>query len=108
MIEYKSYASKVVDAIRDCENRALLKAGMLAKRDAKELAPVDTGFLRNSIDYDMGDREVAVGASAEYAPYVEFGTERQKAQPFLRPAVINGRREIMELFEQELRTLADE
>lgn len=30
---------------------------------------------------------VIVGTNVEYAPYVEFGTSRQKAQPYLRPAV---------------------
>ena len=31
--------------------------------------------------------EGAVSTNVEYAPYVEFGTSKQRAQPYLRPAV---------------------
>lgn len=46
--------------------------------EAKMLAPVDTGNLRNNITTDV-DREgdIIVGkvdCNAEYAPYVEYGT----------------------------------
>jgi HK97 gp10 family phage protein len=33
------------------------------------------GFLR-----------LVVGSNVDYAPFVEFGTSRQAAQPYLRPA----------------------
>ena len=31
--------------------------------------------------------EVLVGTPVDYGPYVEFGTVRSNAQPFLRPAL---------------------
>lgn len=61
---------------------------------AKDLVPVDTGNLKNSIsighpsgrDTQPGDLEVQVGPSAEYGAYVEYGTSRMGAQPYLTPA----------------------
>lgn len=35
--------------------------------------------------------EWVVGTNVEYAPYVEFGTSRMGAQPYLRPAVDRAR-----------------
>lgn len=62
------------------------------ERDAKLACPVDTGFLRNSIgttitgDGRGGIVSATVGPTADYAGYVEFGTSRQRPQPFMNPA----------------------
>lgn len=57
---------------------------------AQRLAPVDTGFLRSSIGVDIsgaGHTVTAVVApTADYAAYVELGTSRAAAQPFMQPA----------------------
>ena len=49
----------------------------------RELAPVDTGHLRSTVT--ATDDGVIV--SAMYAAWVEFGTVRIVARPFVRPAV---------------------
>jgi len=71
-------------------NNVLRKKGLRIVRSAKQKAPVDTGRLRSSItlEEETVDRfiKVKVGTNVEYAPFVEFGTENQPAQPFLRPA----------------------
>jgi HK97 gp10 family phage protein len=55
---------------------------------ARDLVPVDTGFLQSSIYYRMIDQgTVEVGAEAHYASYVEWGTPRMAPQPYLRPAI---------------------
>lgn len=55
---------------------------------AKQYCPVDTGRLRSSISFEVDTRATAtVGTNVEYAPYVEYGTSRMAAQPYLRPAV---------------------
>lgn len=56
---------------------------------AKRLAPVDTGFLRSSIGVEVsGVRQVSavIAPTADYAAYVELGTSRAAAQPFMQPA----------------------
>ena len=62
--------------------------GMTAETHAKKECPVDTGRLRNSITnaVETNEKAVYIGTNVEYAPYVELGTSRQKAQPFLKPA----------------------
>ncbi|WP_375374084.1 HK97-gp10 family putative phage morphogenesis protein [Hymenobacter aerilatus] len=61
---------------------------LLIESDAKELAPVDTGRLRSSIHTEISSNGLSgvVGTNVSYAPFVELGTTRQRAQPFLFPA----------------------
>lgn len=56
---------------------------------AKTFCPVDTGFLQNSIGVDLAFAEVkaTIGPTAEYGPYVEFGTSRQAPAAFMGPAL---------------------
>ncbi|TDT63424.1 HK97-gp10 family putative phage morphogenesis protein [Fonticella tunisiensis] len=95
------------------------KAVRRVKRDAKLLAPVDTGRLRNSIQHkttnDSGKIEGIVSTNVKYAPYVEFGTGQrgenaqidrpegisyrqdwtgQDPQPFLFPALVQNQSNI--------------
>jgi len=43
-----------------------------------------------SFEDEMTDDTAYVGTTAEYAAPVEFGTEDQQAQPYLRPALQQG------------------
>lgn len=79
---------QVADGIESAIDAALETIGLLAENYAQKKCPVDTGNLRGSITHevDAGDNAVYIGTNVKYAPYVELGTSRQKAQPFLRPA----------------------
>lgn len=57
---------------------------------AQRNAPVDTGNLKRSVRLDISDRGLTAEseATAEYAPYVEWGTRYMEAQPYMRPAFI--------------------
>lgn len=69
----------------------LTRVGLRVQSAARALCPVDTGRLRSSIVMKRGrDGQgfyVQVGTNVHYAPYVEFGTSRMAARPFLLPAV---------------------
>lgn len=44
--------------------------------------------MMSALEYEsFGSRTYRVGTNVEYSIYVEFGTSRNQAQPFLRPAV---------------------
>ena len=58
--------------------------GLLIESTAKELCPVDTGRLRASINYDKPSGTVS--SNVNYAGFIELGTVRHRAQPFLFPA----------------------
>ena len=60
-------------------------ANEVAER-AREMAPVDTGNLRASIRVERDGNNHAVVTDVSYAPFLEFGTSRAPAQPFLGPA----------------------
>jgi len=73
-------------------NEELKRIAIQTVREAKDRAPVDTGRLRASITFEdemrsNGFLRLVVGSNVDYAPFVEFGTERQAAQPYLRPAL---------------------
>lgn len=71
--------------------RDLARRAVKVDRAAKRGCPVDTGRLRSSIGWELGADAggllAVVGTDVEYAPYVELGTSRMAAQPFLRPAL---------------------
>lgn len=93
---FKNPMSEIKKAL--CEQ--LQTAGFMIERDAKKNCPVDTGNLRASIHTKMEESELAcyVGTNVEYAVYVEEGTSRQKAQPFLMPAAEQNKEAINNLF----------
>lgn len=55
--------------------------------DAASRAPVDTGELRDSIHVEGRGMASVIVADAGHAAYVEYGTSRSPAQPYLHPAV---------------------
>lgn len=61
------------------------KAAAVCEAEAKQDCPVDTGNLRGSIHTEKGHLEDIVGTDVEYAPYVEFGTYKMGAQPYMQP-----------------------
>ncbi len=65
--------------------------GGMAESYAKQLCPVDTGNLRNSITHsaEYEGHTVVIGSNVEYAPHVELGTVRMATRPYLRPAIEN-------------------
>lgn len=83
----------VLDALEEQTETVLTAWGMQGETYAKQLSPVDTGRLRNSLTYevDAPDKSVTIGSAVEYAPFVENGTSRRIANPFLRPAIIDHR-----------------
>ncbi len=57
------------------------------KGEAMRLVPVRTGHLRSTIYAEIKEWIVEIGAEAAYALFVELGTRRMRAQPYLYPAI---------------------
>lgn len=106
--------------------KGVLKSVIAGASQAKALATEDTGELRNSIGYtaEVSGQEKSggynnsgkqktntfleskgsglegyYGTALEYAPYIEDGTRRMVAQPFLTPSadIISGSRTAQEI-----------
>lgn len=85
-------------------SRSLEQAAGLVRATAERYCPVDTGLLKRSIytSFNVVDDKgvVVIGVDNEqcyYGGYVEFGTSRTPAQPFLRPAIDENRQRVVEL-----------
>lgn len=130
-VKFIDNSGKVLDEFQDAVVRALERCGAQAEGYAKDLAPVDTGKLRNSISHKVDSAEPAayIGTNSEYAPYVELGTgkyaeggdgrptpwvyqdakgdwhwtEGNPAQPFLKPAVSGHAKTYHNILEDELK-----
>ena len=74
---------------------AFLRSGLMIQRKAKETVPVDTGRLQKSITVfntiAAKGMDAIISATAEYAPFVEYGTPvgtgaHGAPKPFMKPA----------------------
>lgn len=75
-----------------------VNAGQL-HRKANRKVPVITGFLRRSIlppSFSPDGMSAIVRATAEYAPYVEFGTRFKAARPYMTPAFNEVRQQFLD------------
>ena len=65
----------------------------------------DTGFLASNIHLVMdGDQlGASVESRAEYSSFLEFGTRKMRARPFLQPALEKGKRKYKQLFRKAVK-----
>lgn len=82
--------------------KALTECGEYARNVAVTVVPVDTGNLKNSIEYQVTDRTMALGSAVEYAPYVELGTSKVGKRPFLRYSIEEKMSEHMKILKEHL------
>ena len=130
-IRLEDNSEEVLEELKVAALRALERCGLQAEGYAKDLTPVDTGNLRNSITHQVSEdgREVYIGTNVEYAPYVELGTgiyaeggggrptpwvyqdekgqwhwtRGNPAQPFLKPAVADHAQTYRNIIEDEMK-----
>lgn len=90
--------------IRTRAAQVVRAAGSKVERDAKVAAPVDTGYLRNSISTRVSGNAntstAEVTAGADYAAYVEFGTSRMSPQPYMIPAFERNKQPFIDALQQ--------
>lgn len=88
-----SQVVKEIDRVnKDCE----AESGRVVAREARKTVVVRSGELRDSIEEEAG----VVTALAGHAKFVELGTYKMRAQPFLRPALVNMGRKIIAIFKE--------
>jgi len=69
--------------------QGVVKAAFDMERHAARIVPVDTGRLRASIRLEIEGNTIRMSANTDYAEFVEFGTVKMRAQPYMRPALHN-------------------
>ena len=93
----------VKQASQEQINKALKAVALTAEGYAKQECPVDTGRLRSSITNEVDTETAYIGTNVEYGPYVEMGTSRMRAQPFLEPAMTEHLSEYRDIIETILK-----
>ncbi|MBN3404448.1 hypothetical protein CF088_03840 [Clostridium botulinum] len=96
------------------ENKALKKAGELIVEEAKNNVPFRKGKLKEGLKVSgvrkkNGNKFVLAGiqkgdnSKIFYGKFLEFGTSKMKARPFMGPAYESKKEEAKEVIKDELR-----
>lgn len=100
-------AQELKKALMEAFKATVEAVPFMAENVALDKVPVDTGRLKGTIKAEIeGTSEnpiLVLSADTNYAEYVEFGTSRMKAQPFLRPAIEYVEENAPKLFQKELK-----
>lgn len=93
------------EQVRQRAVEAVRNASYSVETHAKDAVPVDTGTLKNSIatEFEPSGLVGLISPHTEYAIYVEYGTRRMRAQPYMRPAA----ERVRPAFEAAMRKIAD-
>lgn len=83
-------------AAEDARGRAPQRTGKLASLVDYEVVPI-SNFIEGRVGIGKGKDSGASASQGEafYGRFIEWGTKRQAAQPFLRPAVYENADEIV-------------
>lgn len=91
MVNYRSNRDEVKARLKRANENMLMAMGIAGRDYIKLLTPVDTGALRDSIDYKNDDNTLYWGStltSEDYPIYVEKGTRKMKKQPYIEPGIM--------------------
>lgn len=80
---------QLIAAVEANARAGVVKHANLIASDARARAPVETGFLRSSIHVESVStgKEANIVVGADYGLFVEYGTYKMAAQPYLNPAL---------------------
>lgn len=122
----------VLKALKDACEAGLERCGEKAEGYAKDLAPFDTGRLKNDITHSVDGNELNVGVydgsgvNVDYAIYQEFGTGKyvaggrptpwkyqdengnwhwtagNRAHPFIKPSIAGHEKTYLDILQDEL------
>lgn len=123
----------VLRALKDACEAGLERCGEKAEGYAKDLAPFDTGRLKNDITHSVDGNELNVGVydgsgvNVDYAIYQEFGTGKyvaggrptpwkyqdengnwhwtagNRAHPFIKPSIAGHEKTYLNILQDELK-----
>lgn len=79
-----------------------MKAEGYAKKSLTDSGAVDTGRLRGSVTGEYDGNGVQVGTNVEYATYVELGTYKMGARPYIKPSIEDHIQEYQEILKRIL------
>lgn len=85
-------------AVSNASQQELNRASAEMVKEAKLEAPVDTGALKQAIHYGKSSDGIYIESTMKYSSFVEFGTSKQKPQPyFFNPIRVRFRKFVNDL-----------
>lgn len=129
---YISKVDEVKDTMRELERAALKEVAKFLRKEVKNRVPVDQGILKRNVGTWIKTLKKSVGGEkmgtpvlqigvysrerakkkkytyAYHAHLVEFGTVKTRAQPFMRPAVMENIDQIRLIQGKYLKEIEDE
>ena len=111
-VSFKSYVPEVREKAAKATRTALDRMGDKAVEFAQNIVAVDTGNTKASLTHEPESNNVEIVGTSQskapykdvyYAPFVELGTVKMRAQPFLRPAVEGNQDVYREVIEDAFR-----
>lgn len=94
-ITYTGSLSDIAAGIEAAVAEAVAAGAETAADNARGVCPVDTGTLRDSIAVTQSGTSAQISANTDYAAYVEFGTSKMAAQPYLVPSLLGNENAII-------------
>lgn len=87
------------EKVEEAVLRAVKRLSQYGAEQARDKVPVATGELKSSIKA-LNDGFVA---DKDYAAFVEYGTEYQSAQPYMRPAFADVQKKADQVTQEEVK-----
>lgn len=94
--------NKQLSEIKNISPKSILAGAFTLQRYSMENAPVKTGFLRESHESVETPEGAEMRVNANYSVHVEFGTSKMAAQPYVRPAIDEHGKDIVEAVSKEV------
>lgn len=99
-IEVIDNSPEYIEAVKRGIKKAMAEIADQAESNVADLTPVGTpestgkpgyigGTLKGSITGRSDADTAYIGTDVEYAPYVEFGTYKMAAKPYLKPGIMD-------------------
>lgn len=94
-VTYTGSLSSLASGIEAAVSEAVAAGAEVVADNARSVCPVDTGALRDSIAVTQSGTNAEISANTDYAAYVEFGTSKMAAQPYLVPSLLGNENAII-------------
>lgn len=100
---------KAVSNVEQAVTTALTAAAAIVLGNATARCPVGQyppgsgrvgGNLKSSLTYSVSPKEARVGTNVDYSIYVEMGTRKMSARPYLKPALHDNQAQINEIMKK--------
>ena len=101
-VTYNGSLSDLAAGIEAAVSEAVAAGAEVVADNARSACPVDTGALQASIAVAKNGTSAEINANTDYAAYVEFGTSKMAAQPYLVPSLLGNENAIIAAIAAEL------